>query len=203
MKNVKEYIESGILESYVMGSTTPDESKEVEEMLAVSEEIRKEMNAISDTLERYAEAYAIVPNITIRPLVMATIDYTERLKNGEQPAFPPGLHEGSRVTDYAEWLKRPEMTLPEDFKDLHARIIGYTPELLTAIIWIKDMAPPEVHDDEYEKFLIVEGTCDITIDTDVHHLVPGNFLSIPLHKSHFVKVTSDIPCKVVLQRAAA
>jgi mannose-6-phosphate isomerase-like protein (cupin superfamily) len=65
------------------------------------------------------------------------------------------------------------------------------------------MAPDEIHDNEYEKFLIVEGECDITVGTNVHHLTPGNYFSIPLHATHSVKVTSKTPCKVILQRVAA
>ena len=61
----------------------------------------------------------------------------------------------------------------------------------------------EVHDDEFEKFMVVEGTCTITIEENKHELHPGDFLSIPLYKNHFVKVTSDIPCIVILQRIAA
>ena len=95
------------------------------------------------------------------------------------------------------------MILPDNFKDFHAKIIGYTPEMVTAIVWIRNMAPHEVHDDEFEKFLILEGTCDITIGDKVHKMASGDSLSIPLHIDHFVTVTSDIPCKAILQRIAA
>ena len=65
------------------------------------------------------------------------------------------------------------------------------------------MAPQEVHDNEYKKFLIVEGTCDIVIGENAHSLVPGDVLEIPLHTTHFGRVTSSMPCKVILQRIAA
>jgi mannose-6-phosphate isomerase-like protein (cupin superfamily) len=60
-----------------------------------------------------------------------------------------------------------------------------------------------VHDNEFEKFLILEGSCTITIEEEAHHLVPGDYLAIPLHKSHQVTITSEIPCKIILQRVAA
>ena len=75
--------------------------------------------------------------------------------------------------------------------------------MITAVIWIGQMAPDETHDDEHEKFLILEGTCDITVGNDVHHLKAGDYFAIPLHKTHMVKVTSDVPCKAILQRIAA
>ena len=78
MMALKEYIESGILESYVLGITSAKESAEVEEMSATYNEIRTEINLISESMEKYAELHAIQPPITIRPFVLATIDYTER-----------------------------------------------------------------------------------------------------------------------------
>ena len=65
------------------------------------------------------------------------------------------------------------------------------------------MAPEEIHTNEFERFLIVEGSCDIQIGETVHQLQAGDFLSIPLFENHFVTVTSSIPCKVILQRVAA
>ena len=52
-------------------------------------------------------------------------------------------------------------------------------------------------------FLIVEGTCTILVENEVYQLVPGDYFAVPLHKSHILKVTSEIPCKVILQRIAA
>ena len=87
--------------------------------------------------------------------------------------------------------------------DLFAKIIGYSAGAITAIVWIKKYAPQEVHDKEYERFLIVEGTCNIVVGDEVNQLVPGDYFAIPLFENHFVEVTSSIPCKVILQRVAA
>ena len=203
MKDINEYIGSGILEAYVLGATNLSESREVEKMMLDNHEIRQEVDSISEALENYAFEHAQSPDQTIRPFLIATIDYMERMRNGESPSDPPILSENSKIADYIEWLNRDDMNLPEDHNGLHAKIIAHTPQALTAIVWIQHMAPQEVHDDEFEKFLIVEGTCDITIANDTHHLKPGDYLSIPLYKNHQVVVTSDIPCKVILQRVAA
>lgn len=60
-----------------------------------------------------------------------------------------------------------------------------------------------MHINELEKFLILEGTCDITIEDEVYSLKAGDFLSIPLYKKHDVRITSLNPCKAILQRLAA
>lgn len=203
MKDVKELINSGILEAYLLGLTNAQETLEIKKMAEVSPDIQEAINRISANIEEIAMSNAVAPDPIIRPMLMATIDYIERMQNGEQSTFPPILHEGSRTADYNEWLHKDGMVLPGDFNDVYARIIGYTPEVMTAIVWIKEVAPQEMHDNEYERFLIVEGTCNITIGDEVHKLVEGDFLQIPLHKKHHVQVTSNIPCKVILQRVAA
>ncbi len=198
----KEYIDSGILEQYVTGIATAQESKKVEEMAASDPAIQEEIDAISMALQTYAIANAIQPNPVIKPFLMAMIDYTVRLKNGEPVSEPPLLHNKSAITDYAAWLKRDDMIAPET-EDIFAKIIGYTAEALTAIVWLKDYAPHEVHDNEYERFLIVEGTCNIMVEDQVNKLGPGDYFAIPLHREHILQVTSSTPCKVILQRIAA
>ncbi len=201
--DVRDLIASGILEMYVMGAASPGEIALVEQMAAMYEEVRNEINEISIAIEQYATANAIEPDPSIRLFTMATIEYMERLKKGEAPTFPPMLHKGSKREDYAQWLNREDLQLNEPLEDAYAHIISFTPEVSTAIVWLKYGSPPEVHTHEQEKFLILEGTCDITIGSEMHKLVPGDVLIIPLHVSHHVKVTSDYPCKLILQRAAA
>jgi mannose-6-phosphate isomerase-like protein (cupin superfamily) len=201
--NITDYIQSGILEMYVLGITAPEETREVEEMAQKHAEVRNEIDKINKDIELYAEKHSVKPSPTIKPFLMASIDYSERIKNGETPSFPPELNKDSKISDYAEWLNRKDIVLPSDFKDFHAKIIGYTPRAITAVIWIGKMTPPEKHDHEFEKFLILEGTCNITVGDKVQSFVPGDYFAIPLHEMHVVRVTSDIPCKAILQRIAA
>lgn len=203
MKNCKEFIISGILELYVLDETTAAENAEVEQMANLYEEVRQEILEIRTALEKFALENPVTPDSIIRPFLMATIDYSDRMKNGEEFSSPPLLNETSKPEDYAVWTSRPDMVLEEDLDDIFAKILSYTPELITAIVWIKEMAPQEVHDDEYEKFLILEGTCDIVIEDLTYSLKPGDYLTIPLYKKHHVLVTSAVPCKVILQRVAA
>jgi mannose-6-phosphate isomerase-like protein (cupin superfamily) len=203
MKSVEDYISSGILEAYVLGLTEPHETLEVEQMASSNSEILQEINRITEDFEHHLRSNAVPPPSTVKPFVMASIDYFERLNQGELPSFPPTLHQGSQISDYAEWLDRGDMVLPQGFKNMHAKIIGYTPEIITGIVWIKDVSVEEVHDHEIEKFLIVEGTCEIEVEETVYKLVPGDYFSIPLHTFHTVKVSQDTLCKAVLQRLTA
>ncbi len=200
----KEYIDSGILENYVMGMANHSEREEVEMMAAANPDIRHEIDAINDALEKYALSHSIEPSPMVKPLLMATIDYSERIKSGEPFSFPPVLHENSTIEDYATWLNRPDLVFSGSEQDnIFAKIIGYTPAMVTAIVWIKQETPREIHDTEHERFLIIEGRCDILVGDKISHLVPGDYFDIPLHEYHMVKVTSSIACKAILQRIAA
>ena len=54
--DIKKYIESGILENYILGLTTEKETQEVQKYAAQFPEIRKELEEIERSLEIYAEA---------------------------------------------------------------------------------------------------------------------------------------------------
>jgi mannose-6-phosphate isomerase-like protein (cupin superfamily) len=203
MLNVKEYIETGILEIYALGLATDEQTKEVELFAQQYPEIRNEIFRISEDLEFFARKNAVEPHPAAKFLLMATIDYMERIKKGEVPGSPPELTKNSKISDYAEWLNRKDLLAPEENEGLFLKIIGYHPKMTTAIVWIKEMAPEEVHDQEHERFLIVEGECDILVGNTKQHFVPGDYFEVPLHESHQVVVTSTLPCKVILQRKAA
>ncbi|HZG00036.1 MAG TPA: cupin domain-containing protein [Chitinophagales bacterium] len=203
MSTLHDFIASGILELYAMGQTSPQETEEVERMTLLHPEVQSEIEAIRDALEAYATAHAVEPNPIVKYMLMATIDFTTRIENGEPVSSPPLLHAGSKPSDYAEWLNREDLKPPLPLKDVHVRIIGYSPEATLAVVWMKEGAPPETHTNEQETFLIVEGSCDIYVDGVPKSLKAGDVYSIPLHKPHWVKVTSDVPCKVILQRKAA
>lgn len=203
MIDITRYIESGILELYVLGNITDAEKLEVEQMAIQHPAIANELSAINKALQTYATAYSLTPGVTIKPAVLSTIDFIERLQNGEPVSFPPPVHEGSKIADYAAWINRNDMVLPVDFVDIFVKVLAHTEQSTLAIIWLKTGSPVEVHHDKLESFLIVEGSCIITIEQEEFPLKVGDVLTIPLHKKHFVTVTSPFACKVILQRAAA
>jgi mannose-6-phosphate isomerase-like protein (cupin superfamily) len=203
MNTIQEYINSGILEEYVLGLTSPEETVEVSAMAQNHPEIKAEIESITTALQNLSAKNIPKINPTLRTSVLATVDFTERLKSGEPMENPPLLSEKSKSSDYQEWIDRPEMVLPEEFNDSYAKIIGANEQATTMIVWLTTGAPHEVHDNEYERFLILEGSCEITIANETHHLKAGDYLQIPLHIGHHLIVTSEIPCKVILQRVAA
>lgn len=202
MSEVDKFIASGILEMYVMGQTSKEENALVEHMRSQYEEVRQELYSIEEVLEKYALSRSEAVDPTVKPFLMATIDYLDRMNSGEPPSYPPEVTPHSKVSDYAPWLNRPDLGLTRPLEEIDARIIGSTPERMIAIVWIRNGAPPEVHKKELESFLVVEGTCNIVVNEKDNHLKPGDIFTIPLYAVHHVVITSDIPCKIILQRLA-
>ena len=59
MENIKTYIETGILEQYVLGNLSPQEMLAVEAKAAQHQEVRSELAAIEQTLENFAMQTAL------------------------------------------------------------------------------------------------------------------------------------------------
>jgi anti-sigma-K factor RskA len=58
---VKDYIETGVLELYVLGDISPGERLQVEEMMSKHAAIRTEIAEIEQTMEAYAQSNAVNP----------------------------------------------------------------------------------------------------------------------------------------------
>jgi anti-sigma-K factor RskA len=69
----KAYIESGILELYVLGQLTAQEQAEVEAMAAQYPEVKQEIDAIELAMEQYAVAQAVQPAEGLDQKILARI----------------------------------------------------------------------------------------------------------------------------------
>jgi len=61
VENLKAYIESGVLELYVLGDLSPEETLKVEELASQHQEIRDELAAIEYAMEEFAIQNAVQP----------------------------------------------------------------------------------------------------------------------------------------------
>lgn len=73
VEDIKAYIESGVLELYVLGDATSEERAEVENMALNHPLIKAELNEIERSLEKYAENNEIEPNEGVRSRVLNSV----------------------------------------------------------------------------------------------------------------------------------
>lgn len=74
--NIKEYISSGIVESYVLGLTNQKESAEFEQYCIQYEEVLTARTAFELQLEKHAIAHAITPPADTKERILKAIDTT-------------------------------------------------------------------------------------------------------------------------------
>ena len=174
--NLKPYIDSGILELYAVNSLTNDERKGVERMLAMYPELKQELDAIELALESYAKATSIKPPDYLKERIVGSL-------------FP--LINSS--SDYRNWLSFAK-DLEERSLDKEGRYLkvlrqdSHVTQLL--IISTTDIEE-EIHEDEYESFLILEGECRCKIGDKLTHMSAGDYMEIPLHQTHDVELVSE------------
>jgi mannose-6-phosphate isomerase-like protein (cupin superfamily) len=230
MKNLEDFIASGILELYVLGDTSDEEDAEVLIMSSkFPAEIAREILEISTALEYLAMENAVEPSARLkdslftkfnemaaqdeaaqqaatkpsarRPAVSRPeVPAKDALKRPVRPASAiPRLTYFSKVEDYTEWFSPEDLVMPEGFQGIHLKLLGHTPEMTTLLICATAIEG-EVHHDEYERLLVIEGTCNVIIENKVFSFYQGDLIDIPLHKWHDVFIPEGIVCKAILQR---
>ena len=73
MENIKEYIESGVLELYVLGDLNPAESAEVEAMSKLYPEVKTELEEIESVMAKVADNFAVEPALKVKDNFFASI----------------------------------------------------------------------------------------------------------------------------------
>ena len=76
MEEGKAYIESGILELYVLGELNEQEQHEVEAMAAQYPEVKQEISAIELAMEEYAIQHAVQPSLGLENKILEKIALT-------------------------------------------------------------------------------------------------------------------------------
>ncbi len=96
--DIQTFIQSGLLESYILGQCTADELVLVERMAVEHPEVRAELESIETALENYATAQAITPPVDLRERIMRSID-------AQAASTIPNV--GAPVTQPASWPPAP------------------------------------------------------------------------------------------------
>lgn len=201
MEDIKGYFESGILELYVAGSLPLEEALAVEDLAVHHPEVRDEIVRLQETVEQLWDIQPRQPRAELKARILTEIaTLSER---SFDPARPPVLNVGARAEDYRFWYEQEGIVPPAQYDDLFFIPVAMNEDGLTAVVWINGHVEEEMHDQAIEKFLVLEGSCKIDIEGEVHYLKAGDYLAIPKFRSHIVDVTSDIPCKLIVQRIAA
>ncbi|SDM30813.1 Anti-sigma-K factor rskA [Daejeonella rubra] len=81
MKDLKTYLESGILEQYVFGDLSNEEKLDVENNALQYPEVRKELEEIENALMSYARSNAIEPSEKVKTNFLNSINTIDQVNN--------------------------------------------------------------------------------------------------------------------------
>lgn len=80
--DIQAYIATGIIDSYVLGLTTPEETSEVESLARQYPALQKEIDDIRASLETYAQQFVQTPPPGLKDKIWAALSEEEDKSNG-------------------------------------------------------------------------------------------------------------------------
>jgi len=95
--NIQDYISSGIIEAYVLGTLSETEALDVEQMAAQHPEVKAEIIAIQEVMEKYASAHVIQPRTGLKEKVLNRL---EQKDNSELDSKIISLERKNKVAEY-------------------------------------------------------------------------------------------------------
>lgn len=96
MENIKSYIESGILELYVLGDLSSQEMAEVEQMAQLHPEIKAELEEIEKTMSSIANSLIVEPDLKVKEGFFNSISFSDEEEVGAAKAES---NEGAKVIE--------------------------------------------------------------------------------------------------------
>ncbi|MEO7216312.1 cupin domain-containing protein [Mucilaginibacter sp.] len=191
----KEYIKSGILETYCTGALNATEQQEVLRMCALYPAIKQELEEIQLVIEQLALSFAVTPRPELRERILNAAFNTPTLDLNNLP-----LTDSS--SDLDTWLKALFGLIPQEHTEpFYHHLLRHDDQVTQALVVSKVNIPDETHSDLIESFFILEGSCRCLIDGQEHILHAGDFLEIPLHQHHDVVLLTPYVVAIHQQRA--
>lgn len=195
--NEQEYLQSDQLGQYALGLLGPDEIADVERIAAAYPAVRLELDRLMQALNQYVSEECVTPSPALKSRVMMQLSQL-----GKPPAF--GLNALPLINAYSDadqWQRTvASIKAPDNYRNLFVHILRQDGEAEQFLVWVKQMINPEIHHDERESFLILEGRCECSIEGGLVQLSVGDYLAVPVDLEHTVRVISDTPVKAIIQR---
>jgi len=181
----KTYIDEGNLEQYCFELNNAQLGNEIAALRSAHSEIGQELNQIELAIEKLAQSQAITPSPQLQNRIMAALGIAEEKIDLDN--LPPT----SKYSNYESWLKAVEHLIPaEPFDDFFAHPLQQNEQIAQTLVITKLNVPEEVHEVVAESFFILKGTCTCTVGKEVFTLNAGDYLAIPLHTSHDIRIDS-------------
>ncbi|WP_170113568.1 cupin domain-containing protein [Mucilaginibacter yixingensis] len=117
-----------------------------------------------------------------------------------QQLYLDNLPATDRYANHLSWLRVLAPLLPHTIETIFMQEIRRDENLSQLLVVSRIDVPEETHDQEAESFFILEGKCACTVGKKIFYLSAGDYLDIPLHIPHDVKLLSHQVTAIVQRR---
>ena len=195
---IKEFIESGIIEMYCMELVSDEEKTLVEKMAAEHKEVRNEIAAVNAALKLYSIASEKSPSASLKDKIL------DAILNPAPIALPPRLSMNTAFEEWDKYIKENKIKTPAEYDEVFLLDLPGDHKQSTYIAWAKNGAVvEESHDAEDEFLFMLRGSCSVTINGVIGYYNAGDVVFIPKNAVHRAEVTSEEPMILMGQRLAA
>ena len=188
MFDISEYIESGVLEEYSLGLLPDSEKNKVDDLCREYPAIRTELAEIQQALSLYEAQLTSTPPAALETTIWNTLQNI----NKENHATLLDLPIINKYSDHNNWKRivKPLVPAVVNKDDTITKVLRHDSGVTQVLMISSTDVPDEVHENEYESFMVLEGECDCHIGDNIITLGPGGFIDIPLHTHHEVRARS-------------
>lgn len=185
--DVQKYIESGVLEEYCLGQLDEEGQAYLIQMAMLYPEVKAELAAVELTLENMTMACAVEPKRSLKQNILTSLGF-----DAKAPALNiKHLPVVDEHADHQAWLNTLAHLIPnEPTADFSCTTIRKDSQVEQMLVITKADVPEEQHGDYLESFFILKGRCECTVGDKLYALGAGDFIKIPLHTHHDIKLVS-------------
>lgn len=94
-----------------------------------------------------------------------------------------------------------ELTPGSDFENIQSQPLNSDSNVSSFLIWIRKEVKPHLHAAHSEHVYVLEGRAQMLLDGKILEVKAGDLIFIPQGVVHAVRVTSEIPLKVISVQA--
>lgn len=195
---LQDFLASGIIENFCLGFSSDEESKLVKKMAAAYPEVQQELDEVRTSLHLILKRAEIKPARSVKMAVMKSI-YSQQASI--EPGFVPLLDTVNNFDSIYAALAANDIHWPtENFDNLYAQELPSTREIINFAVWVKNGHEEEMHTDRNEFIAVLEGSCEMVMQSGRTKYGKGDIINIPINVPHSAEITSAEPMFALVQR---
>lgn len=185
---LNEFLNSGMLELYLINALSPGEVSLVENMRTLYPEVDTELVLLESFIEENAIRNAVSPPVRMDKKMELMFENLEAEQHMQLSATPLI----SSLSSADAWLELVTPLLPNNYSgERFEKLLRREGGIMQLLVISSTDVEEEIHDRLDESFLILKGTCICNIGEHSINMGPGDFMQIPLDLPHTVKITSE------------